>query len=77
MRTSRMQVSANDQHEADDFDADARQDESGARPCRAEQRHGGKNESPTGEQKEKTEQLHERAPGASGRAARAILRPLK
>ena len=66
MRTSRMQVSANDQHEADDFDSDARQDESNARPRGREQPHGGENKSPAGEQKEKTEQLHEGAPGARG-----------
>jgi len=64
VRTSRMQVATNHQHESDRLDSDACQDERDARRPGREQRHGGENKPPTGEQKEKTEQLHQRAPGA-------------
>ena len=64
MRTSRMQVATNHQHESDRLDSNACEDERDARRPGREQSHGGKNESPSCEQKEKAEKLQECAPGA-------------
>lgn len=68
MGTSQQKVRANDQHQPDDFDSDARQNEGGAGRAGREQDHRGENQPPTGEQKEKAEKLQECAPGARGRA---------
>lgn len=59
MRTSRMQVRADHQHEPDDLNSDACQDEGDARRARGEHGHCGENKSPTGEQKEKPEKPQE------------------
>ena len=72
MRTSRMQVSTDHQHESDELNSDAREDEGNTRRAGGEHGHGGENKSPTGEQKDKPDKPQERAPGARGGPACAI-----
>ena len=72
MGTSRMQVSADDQDEPNDFNSDAREDEGNTRRAGGEHGHGGENKSPTSEQKDKPDKPQERAPGARGGPACAI-----
>jgi len=57
VRTSRPKMRADDQHQTHDFDADASEDERDARGGRGKQSEGGDDESPAGEQKEKSKKF--------------------